>query len=209
MNLENNEIQSLEGIENLTNLKRLYLRGNPLTASDLEILLKLKNLQFLSFSDVPGNYLDVLYVFIPDKNLKSSVWENIQTFSEYTSTADKITFEDAEKITELYCKGKDIKNLRGIENFINLEILDLEENMIRTLYKIDFSKLHKLEYLNIAGNEIYSLEKFEEFLPVPDKELDIYFQKDDYTNPVISSSSFPNVIKKIKRKFNNKIQLII
>ncbi len=199
----------MEGLENLTNLKRLYLRGNPLTASDLEILFKLKNLQFLSFSDVSGNYLDILYVFIPDKNLKSIVWENIQVFPKYTSTADKITFEDVEKITKLHCKGKEIKELRGIENFKNLEILDLEENMIKTLYKIDFSNLNKLEYLNIAGNEIYSLERFEEFLPLPNKHLDIYLRKDNHSNPVISSPSFTNIIKKIKRKFNNKIDLII
>ena len=208
LNLENNHLESLKGLENLTNLKRLYLRGNPLTPSDLEIILSLKNLQFLSFSDISGNYLDVLYVFVPDKNLKSVVWENIQTFPKYTSTEDKITFEDVAKIKELHCRDKKIKDLRGIEHFKNLQLLDLEENMIRTLYKIDFSELNKLEYLNIAGNEISSLEKFEEFLPIPNKHLDIYFQKDGYTNPIVSSPNFVNIVRKIKTKFNNKIDVI-
>ncbi|WP_372714598.1 leucine-rich repeat domain-containing protein, partial [Ilyobacter sp.] len=209
LNLENNEIKSLKGLENLTNLKRLYLRGNPLTPSDLDIILSLKNLQFLGFSDVSGNYLDILYVFIPDKNLKSTVWENIKTLPKHTSTSDKITFEDAGKIKELYCKDHKIKDLRGIEHFKSLEKLNLEENMIRSLYKIDFSKLRKLEYLNIAGNQIYSLEKFEEFLPVPNKHLDIYFQNESYSNPVVSSPNFNNITKKIKNKFSNKISVII
>ncbi len=209
LNLENNEISSLEGLENLINLKRLYLRGNPLTPSDLEIILSLKNLQFLSFSDVSGNYLDVLYVFIPDKNLKSTVWKNIKALPKHSSTADKITFEDVKKIKELYCKDNKIKDLRGIEYFKNLEKLNLEQNMIRTLYKIDFSKLNKLEYLNIAGNQISYLEKFEEFLPFPNKHLDIYFQNESYSNPIVSSPNFISDVKKIKSKFNSKISVII
>ncbi len=211
LNLEDNQIETLKGLglENLVNLKRLYLSGNPLKVLDPEVISKLKNLKFLGFSDGEFNYLDIIYVFIPDKNLKTCVWEEIEKFSEYSSTADKITFEDVERIIELNAKGRGIEDLRGIEHFKNIKKLDLEENMIKSLYKIDFSKLNSLELLNLAGNSIKSLEGFDEALPDPKNHLDIYLQKNEYSNPIVSLPDFYDMVKKIEDKFNSKIEIII
>ena len=59
-------------------------------------------------------------------------------------------------ITKLYCYGKNLTDLNGIDRFTNLEVLDCSNNNITSLEPI--KNLTNLKLLGCANNKIGSLE---------------------------------------------------
>jgi len=88
--------------------------------------------------------IDITEKFIDD-NFRECVYEKIGKKS-----SDPIYDCDLCEITELDVSGKDIRNLKGIECFIALEVLDCEDN--RRLKVIDISKNTLLTSFRFTGN---------------------------------------------------------
>ncbi len=73
------------------------------------------------------------------------------------------------QITELNCSEKDLMNLDGIENLINLQTLDCDNNNLISLKGIE--NIVNLEILICRGNNLTSLEGLENLINI--KYLDI------------------------------------
>jgi len=71
-----------------------------------------------------------------------------------TDANDKISTEEAEKITKIDVTGKEIASLGGIENLVNLDTLIVASN---ALTSIDLSKNTLLIYLDCSSNQLDSL----------------------------------------------------
>ena len=59
-----------------------------------------------------------------------------------------ISYYEAEAITYLDVSGKGISDMTGIENFVNLEVLDCSDNQ---LIKLDLSRNKKLKELDVSN----------------------------------------------------------
>lgn len=103
-------------------------------------------------------------VTIPDANFKQklltihSVDLNGDSFLDVdadTNDDDEIQQSEADAVTELFIANSNITDLTGIQNFINLEVLDCSFNHLSS---IDVSGLASLEFLTTHNNvELVSL----------------------------------------------------
>jgi Leucine-rich repeat (LRR) protein len=114
----NNQLSSLAGIENLTNLTELYCCHN-----QLDSLLGIENLTNLTILDCYNNQLSSLAGI---KNLTN--------------------------LEILDCGNNQLSSLVGIKNLINLETLYCDTNQLSSLAEIE--NLNNLRYLNYDGNPI-------------------------------------------------------
>ena len=80
----------------------------------------------------------------PDKNFRKYLLANFDTDKD-----GKISLEEALEVKEINCSGKEIKDLTGIEKFLNLESLDCSNNK---LYDIEVQKNKKLIKLDCRKN---------------------------------------------------------
>jgi hypothetical protein len=99
------------------------------------------------------------YVFIPDKEFKAYL------IADTTINKDKdreITFEEAAAVKRLHLEDYSrfdnyyIQDIKGIEAFVNLEVLEIAE--LYYLYNIDISNNKKLRVLNVLRNFFSSLD---------------------------------------------------
>jgi Leucine-rich repeat (LRR) protein len=72
-----------------------------------------------------------------------------------TDGSGKISYQEAEAITRLAINNKSIRNLDGIEAFINLELLDCTNDFLKS---IDVSNNYALTDLYLGGNLLTSLD---------------------------------------------------
>ena len=72
-----------------------------------------------------------------------------------TDLSGTLSSSEISSITEINCSGYDISDLKGIEYFTALTLLNCEDNYLTTL---DVSKNTKLVYLNCSNNELTSLD---------------------------------------------------
>jgi len=99
----------------------------------------------LLFSNCSDKGKNVI-VEIPDANFKAYLLENFDTNSD-----GNISQSEAEAVKEINCSGREIKNLAGIEKFINLESLDCSNNK---LDDIEIQHNKKLNKLACKGNNV-------------------------------------------------------
>lgn len=83
-----------------------------------------------------------------------------RSLSNYQKSCVK---EELNKITELDLSGKFIKNIKGINSFKNLQILNLNDNEIDNISDI---KLANLKSLSLSNNKITSLESIDNYLGI-------------------------------------------
>lgn len=89
-------------------------------------------------------------VYIPD-----SIFLEIALYTIDTNKDGKIQVSEAEKVTHLELRGKNINDLTGIEAFVNLDTLLVATNNLTVL---DVSKNKKLKFLNCAVNKLTVLD---------------------------------------------------
>lgn len=70
--------------------------------------------------------------------------------------ADSNQWKQPENITEIKCHSKNIRSLKGLEQFINLESLSLYNNKLKKM-DIDLARLKKLTILNLSRNNLSQL----------------------------------------------------
>lgn len=90
------------------------------------------------------------FVEIPDDNFRAYILRNFDTNSD-----GKISHQEAEAITEINCREKEIKSMAGIRSMSNLTTLDCSYNEIEGT--LDLSGLTKLKTANVDHNRYESL----------------------------------------------------
>ena len=83
-------------------------------------------------------------VEIPDANFKAYLLEYFDKNKD-----GEISMSEANAVKGINCSGKNIKDLTGIENFVNIESLDCSNNQ---LSDIEIQKNKKLNKLACKGN---------------------------------------------------------
>lgn len=136
LNLEDNQIKSLSPLQNLTKLQRLSLRNNQIT-----------DLKKVGFEDI-------LYLNIEELNLHHNVVRddegNDTRLSDISLIGRMITLQ------KLDLRDNHIEDLFPLGNLRNLEDLDLRENRVKDIDVLQ--ALTNLEELNLRDNSIESLE---------------------------------------------------
>ncbi|MCY3743154.1 MAG: leucine-rich repeat domain-containing protein [Candidatus Poribacteria bacterium] len=147
--LVKNGISNISALAELTGLTRLDLSGNDI--SDVLPLASLTNLTWLKLSNNPITDFSPLEalsqntniltgeVVIPDPNLRAAIAEAL---GKNNTAIVSITAEEMATLTTLRASNRDIKDLTGIEDAINLEELWISKNPVS-----DISPLAKLKNL--------------------------------------------------------------
>ena len=148
--ISHNQIENIEAVKNLTNLESLDFARNkgPKRISDITPIANLTKLKLLGLSDANIPNISVL------KNLV-----NLETFmSDHSQLGDISALKNAKNLTKLYLDGNKIQDVSVLKDLVELKELYLRDNNIS---KIDFSKLSKLEDVNVQGNKISDYSSLE------------------------------------------------
>ena len=148
--ISHNQIENVEAVKNLTNLESLDFARNkgPKRISDITPIANLTKLKLLGLSDANISNISVL------KNLV-----NLETFmSDHSQLEDISALKNAKNLTKLYLDGNKIEDVSVVKDLVELKELYLRDNNIS---KIDFSKLSKLEDVNVQGNKISDYSSLE------------------------------------------------
>ena len=148
--ISHNQIENVEAVKNLTNLESLDFARNksPKRISDITPISNLTKLKLLGLSDANIPNISVL------KNLV-----NLETFmSDHSQLEDISALKNAKNLTKLYLDGNKIEDVSVVKDLVELKELYLRDNNIS---KIDFSKLSKLEDVNVQGNKISDYSSLE------------------------------------------------
>ena len=129
-------IKSLNGIEKFVNLEKLNCSYNLIDELEITNIKKSKTLKMLICIAYNEN---TTFLEIPDGNFKSYL---LETFD--TNNQGKISLLEAKAIKEIDCSGRNIKSLKGIEKFVNLEYLNCSNNQLDELKVQDNKKLNRL-----------------------------------------------------------------
>ena len=168
--ISHNQIENIEAVKNLTNLESLDFARNkgPKKISDITPIANLTKLKLLGLSDANIPNISVL------KNLV-----NLETFmSDHSQLGDISALKNAKNLTKLYLDGNKIQDVSVLKDLVELKELYLRDNNIS---KIDFSKLSKLEDVNVQGNKISdysSLENLKALKYVKVSKQNIDFNKE-------------------------------
>ena len=147
LNLSQNQISKIEGLQKLVNLQTLDLWGNQI--SKIEGLQKLVNLQTLSLSDNQISKIEGLQKLV-----------NLQTLDLSQSQINKI--EELQKLVNLQTldlSQNQINKIEGLEMLVNLQTLNLWGNQISKIEGLQ--KLVNLQTLDLWGNQISKIEGLE------------------------------------------------
>ena len=165
LRLSHNDITDISPVKGLTNLKHLFLSHNRI--EKIDAVKNLTNLESLDFarnkgeeriSDISGlaNLTKLKLLGLSDTNipdisiLKNLV--NLETFMANDSNINNIeVLKNAKNLKLLYLDSNKITDVSVVKDLLNLKELYLRNNNIS---EIDFSKLTKLEDVNVQGNKI-------------------------------------------------------
>ena len=143
-----NQLTRIEGLDKLTNLQTLILISNQLTR--IEGLDKLTNLQSL---DLSGNQLTRIEGLDQLTNLQSLGLSGNQITS--IEGLDQLT-----NLQSLGLFGNQIASIEGLDKLTNLQSLDLFGNQITSIEGLD--QLTNLKSLRLSGNQITSIERLDQ-----------------------------------------------
>ncbi|KAK7373857.1 hypothetical protein VNO80_07277 [Phaseolus coccineus] len=156
--LSNEFVSSLSG---LSRLQSLHLRSNQLEGA-INISGS-KSLSRLDVLDLDGNMIDGKKLRESLRALSSSIRKLHMSYNNFTGTILAEDFHDLSELEHLTLdKNNNMENefFKSIGNLTSLKVLSLSDCQINgTLPAIDWSKLKKLEELNLIQNG------FEGFLP--------------------------------------------
>jgi hypothetical protein len=141
-------INEIEGLNLLTDLKRLYIESNQITRIEgLDSLSHLLNLDLESNRIAKIERLDQI--------------AQLQTFALGNNQITKI--EGLNKLTNLrilYLDSNRITRMEGLEQLNNLQVLNLRNNQITTIEGLE--QLTHLQELDLVDNEITKIEGLNE-----------------------------------------------
>ena len=167
LDLTDRKLSDLSGLESLTGLRQLLLRGN--LVSDLSSLTGLMDLQHLDLSDNMVTDLSPLFALYDLQKLDLS--DNYVTDlspiaglqdlevlilndNEVTDTG-VATLAYLDKLSYLGVARNQVTNIKPLSNLWNLDILILEDNQIADLSSL--SNMNTLRYLDLSENQIHDI----------------------------------------------------
>ncbi len=167
LTLKKNQIQEINGLGVIKNLKYLNLSDNRIT--EIKNLDKHTNLEELDLSRSDINNFEIRRKFEKEReNLKKEGWSKEAIDDHISIMADReyINYPAIKNISglnnltnlkKLSLHGQDITKISNLENLINLEYLDLGSNLIRKIQELD--NLKKLRYLDLNGKNLRRINK--------------------------------------------------
>lgn len=147
INLDGNKVTSLAPLNEHSLIKRITILDNPINifTDDLSSSVTQK---FLDLgATVIGN--DNTVVEVPDPILEDEIRQQIN------KTDGEINKGDMSRVEELLAVNKGIRRLEGLEQAVNLRLLNMDQNMISDLGPIN--SLEKVEQLEVLDNQIVDL----------------------------------------------------
>jgi len=152
--LSDNEFEGDIGVlGNLSNLRRLGLKGSSLEDEDLDVLMNLSSLTELALEnnpDISANKMDELKATLPGCSISHSELLYSVEFG------GKKIYSDATEINAVSCG---VIDLSGLDKFSQLQSLILTGNSVSDLSPL--SGLKELEVLELYGNKVSNLSPLE------------------------------------------------
>ena len=139
-----NQIARIEGLDNLTNLKKLMLSWNQIAR--IEGLDNLTNLEELELGSNLISKIEGL------DNLTSL--QKLELGSNQISKIEGL--DNLINLKELEVRGNQISKIEGLDNLTNLKELNLGSNKISSL--VGLASLHELEKLDLSDNKLSVIE---------------------------------------------------
>ncbi len=137
-------IKKIDGLDKLTNLRKLYLNFNQITKiNGLETLVNLNSLH------LQNNNISKLRKLKSNPNLKS-----LQVFDNQISEIDGL--EELKDLEILNLRNNKIEEIKGLDHIVNLKRLDLSNNQITDIKGLE--SLPKLEFLDLSHNHIAEIK---------------------------------------------------
>jgi Leucine-rich repeat (LRR) protein len=199
-------IESLEGMQNLTNLTTLSLGGNQIV--DIGPLQNLTNLTTLSLYDNNINNISGLsgLTSLTELNLEDNQivdigpLQNLANLTRLDSKNNNINdiqgLSGLTSLTKLFLEGNQIEIIEPLQNLTSLTALNLNNNQISNISAL--SGLTKLTTLILDDNDISDISPLKELTELT------YLSIND--NKVIDMTPLENLKKLVTLKFdNNKV----
>jgi Leucine-rich repeat (LRR) protein len=147
--LSNNQLTEIKGLEMLANLQQLYLSNNQLTEiNGLEKLVNLKKL------DLSSNQLT------ETKGLEKLV--NLQGLYLSNNQLTEIKgLKNLVNLKQLYLSRNQLTEISGLENLVNLQQSHLSNNQLTKINGL--KKLVNLKQLHLSNNQLTEIKGLEKF----------------------------------------------
>ena len=169
LNISNTGIDTIDGIYNLTNLKKLYIGGlNVPSVCPVTETYYVEN----DHQDEYGNWYGEEYVYLTNLELLDISYNN-RGSNSYVAIPTFNELKKLPKLNTLYMQGNRINDLTGIEQLEKLTTINLENNEISDLtglvnieYTYDDLGEHailkgiKATSIDLSGNDIEDLSVF-------------------------------------------------
>lgn len=162
--LGGNSLESFSPLENLTNLRRLGLSGTGLSDADLDVITNLSELTELQLEDneaFTATGLDTLKAALPDCVIVHSELYYILLLGGTEFRSDAVSIR---------ADAVGVSSLDGLENFLSLESLFLNDNEISDLAQL--APLVNLKTLELSGNQISDLSPLQNLTKLVNLRLD-------------------------------------
>ncbi len=165
LNLNNNKIIDIKGLDNLVNLQQLYLSNSKI--SEIKGLEKLVNLQelYLSYNNITeikglDNLVNLQKIHLHNNKITEiKGLDNLVNLQKIELTTNDITeikgLDSLVNLQKLHLCFNKITEIKGLNNLVNLQILQLSYNKITEIKKLD--NLVNLQILNLYNNKITEL----------------------------------------------------
>lgn len=149
LNLQNNRFSLVTALFNLMQTEQINLLGNDhIACSDLDSLVNsLSQAQITRPTHCDGSGMNISDVPFKNDNLRQCV----------TTTATEKGWQSVDEVTELSCATTFIDDLSGLDYFIHLTSLTLNDNQIRDLTPL--KSLIKLTNLDLRKNAIINISE--------------------------------------------------
>jgi len=158
LSLENNQIEDISALKELTKLKHLYLNNNQV--KDISALKEFTNLTHLNLDNNQIKDFSALKQLtnLDDLNLNNNQIKDISALKQLTN------------LEHLSLNNNQIKDISALKQLTNLERLDLDNNQIKDIS--DLKQLTKLEHLSLNNNQVKDISALKQLTKLTHLDLD-------------------------------------
>lgn len=153
LTLNNNSVNNIDALSNHANITTINLSGNnDIACKDLDsMIFEYSSANIVRPAGCDGDIPKISYVDFEDEALAKCVSE----------TAEQNGWTFADEMTSLACYNSNIRSLRGIEDLVNLETLDLRKNRIESVAPL--ANIKGISSLKVTKNHIQTFNGLSEF----------------------------------------------
>ena len=186
IDLSKNQLENIDGIQDLEYLVYLNLRTNQL--KNLSVFQQRNKLNFLQFLDLQDNQIneleDLNCVELKTLNLNQNQIEKCVLFTGHNTLqvlemrknklADLRGLASCANLQELYLDENNIYDVSQLTHMQSLRVLHLRDNKLASLATLDSSECPSLERVNLRQNQIDKFHHLSHFKCFPNlKDVNI------------------------------------